>query len=147
MVTRVSVVAEVKDRTEVRIRFEILRRAADVFKLDRVARDVERDGVNVPTIEQSDAGRALIRQVEQHIGGKFPLYAAVPVHDVRHSHGGVEIGGIAAAEIRTDEGSRAIGRNVETYRRRAVAKVKRNIGVAWLRLDDPGGEVFVEVLA
>ena len=142
-----AVVAVVEDRTELRIRLVVLRRAPDPVELRRIGRDVERDLVGVPPFEQSHARGTLVGQLQDARRRELPLQPRIPVQDVGGAHVRVVIRGIASAVVRAHEGRGPVRQHVERKRRRSLTQVEGDVGVAGRLLDARGREVFVEVLA
>src|SRR5947209_12788808 len=83
---------------KLRIRLEVLSRLPDPLELYGIVGDVQGDGVDVPAVQQTDARRSLIVDLQQIVLSQLPLNAGVLVHHVGRAHGGVE-GGRTAAGI------------------------------------------------
>jgi len=144
MKTAVAVVAVVQDRSELRVGAKVLIRSPNSLKLNRVAGDIQGKRIDVPAIQQTDAGRALIRHIHEHGGGKLPLKASVPVHHVRHAHLRVVVRSRPAAVIRPYIRRPSSRSHIQGESRRSVPKIERYVRVPWSRLDDGSIQVFVE---
>src|SRR5262245_42869599 len=75
----VGVMPEVRkqvDRTELGIGLVILGCREDLIQQVDVVRNVQRDGVGVPNVDQSDTRLSLVGRIENEIPGKFPLNTA-----------------------------------------------------------------------
>ena len=76
MVGVVPVVRVMLNRAELRIRPEVLILRANPVQLRRIGRDIQRQHVDVPIVQQPRAGRALIDELRQPASGEFVLEAA-----------------------------------------------------------------------
>ena len=116
----VALVAVVQYVAELRIWLVALGILADDLQLRRVAGNVQRNGVDVPAVQQADTGGALIAKLQQVGGSELPLNPEVPVHDVGGAYVGIVEGRRTPAEVRANEGRRPIRLNVEVDVGRAL---------------------------
>ena len=107
----IAVVAEIRieiDRPELGHRLVILGRLEDLVEDRRVARNVQWNGVDVPTVDQTHAGLSLVLRLEDPVPRELPLHATRPAHDIRHAHVGIPPACRSCGVIRADKRRRAI---------------------------------------
>ena len=143
----VAVVGVVLNGAELRVGLVVLRRGEDLVQHSGVGGDVQRDGVDVPVVQQADALGALIVDLGEPGFGELHLEAAGPHHHIRHAHVGVEPGDVASAVVGALEGDGAIGGSGEGDATGALREKERVARVARGGLHVGGGDVFFEVLA
>ena len=147
MPARVSRVGHVVDAAELRVRQIVLRRGKRCGLQGRiVGAEIGREHVDVPALDQVDARRTLIHELQQVVGAELVLHSGVPVRHVAGMQVAVHPVDAARAEVSADIGRGVVGPEVIDHGRGTLAELEERPRIAGSELLHHLRLVFVELL-